>query len=75
MSCGKNLRCGSDPTWLWLAAAALIQLLAWELPHVAGAAIKRKKKKKMSQKKGLGSMVFSSRSGTDFSEKEKSCCW
>ena len=31
--------------WLWHrpAAAALIQLLAWELPYAAGVAIKRKK--------------------------------
>ena len=35
----------SDPVllWLWLAAVALIQPLAWELPYVAGP----KKKKKM----------------------------
>ena len=34
--------------WLWgrLAAAALIQPLAWELPYVAGVVLKRKKKKK-----------------------------
>ena len=33
-------------SWLWLrlAAAALIQPLAWELPYVTGAAIQRKKK-------------------------------
>ena len=32
--------------WLWgrQAAAALIQLLAWELPYGPGAALKRKKK-------------------------------
>ena len=40
--------CGSDPEllrlWLWLAAAALIRPLAWELPYAAGAAIKKKKK-------------------------------
>ena len=29
--------------WLRLAAAALILPLAWELPYVAGAALKRKK--------------------------------
>ena len=28
-----------DLAWLWLAAAALIRLLAWELPYVAGAAL------------------------------------
>ena len=34
--------------WLWckLAAAALIPLLAGELPYATGAALKRKKKKK-----------------------------
>ena len=32
--------------WLWrrLAAAALIQPLAWELPHAVGATLKKKKK-------------------------------
>ena len=39
-----------DPVllWLWcrLAAAALILPLAWELPYAAGAALKRKKKKR-----------------------------
>ena len=38
-----------DPAllWLWrkLAATALIRPLAWEPPYVAGAAIKKKKKK------------------------------
>ena len=33
--------------WLWLAAAALIRPLAWELPHAAGAALERKKRKKI----------------------------
>ena len=34
--------------WLWhrLAARALIQPLAWELPYAMGAALKRLKKKK-----------------------------
>ena len=35
--------------WQSLAAAALIQPLAWELPCATGAALKRKKKKKMTQ--------------------------
>ena len=30
----------------WPAAAALIQPLAWELPHAAGVALKRKKERK-----------------------------
>ena len=38
---------GKDPAlpWLWcrLAAAAPVQLLAWELPHATSVAIKRKK--------------------------------
>ena len=34
--------------WLWrrLAVAPLTQPLAWELPYAAGAALKRKRKKK-----------------------------
>ena len=39
-----------DPTLLWLccvlAAVALIRPLAWQLPYAAGAALKRKRKKK-----------------------------
>ena len=31
--------------WLWPAAAALIQPLAWKLPYALGAALKKKKKK------------------------------
>ena len=41
--------------WLWLwhspGAAALIQLLAWELPHAVGVALKRQKKKEKKRKK------------------------
>ena len=38
---------------LWLAAAALIQPLAWELPYAAGADIReRERKKKKEKKKG-----------------------
>ena len=44
-----SLRCGLDPTllWLWhrLEAIALIRLLAWELSYEA---LKPKKKKKSS---------------------------
>ena len=38
---GAVYRCGLDPEWLWwrLAAATPIQLLAWELPYAAGAAL------------------------------------
>ena len=37
-----------DPTllWLWLAAAAPIQPLAWELPCAVGAALKKQRKTK-----------------------------
>ena len=52
MSCGVGHRCTLDPVllWLWcrLAALALIQLLAWELPCDVGVALKSKKKKKKS---------------------------
>ena len=39
--------------WLWRrpAAAALIPLLAWELPYAVGAALKKPKKKKKEKKK------------------------
>ena len=39
--------------WLWcrLAAAALIRLLAWELPHATGVALKTKTKTKTKTKK------------------------
>ena len=51
MSCGVGHRCGSDPElqWLWHrpAAIALIHPLAWEPPSATGAALKRKKKKKL----------------------------
>ena len=44
-------RCGFFLAVLWLcrrqAAAALIGPLAQELPYVAGAAVKKKKKRKM----------------------------
>ena len=50
MSCGIGRRGGSDARWLWLwcslAAAALIQPLAWEFPYAVGGALKRKKEKK-----------------------------
>ena len=48
VSCGVVRRCGSDPVllslWQRLAAAATIQLLAWELS--CGLPFKKKKKKK-----------------------------
>ena len=47
MSCGVGHRHGLDAVLLRcrLAAAALIQPLAWELPYAAGVVLKRKKKK------------------------------
>ena len=47
--CSIGRRFGLDPAllclWCRLAAAALIQSLAWELPYAVGAAVKRKKAK------------------------------
>lgn len=47
MSYGGGHGCGSDPAllWLWyrLAAAALIKILAWELPCATGTALQSKK--------------------------------
>ena len=43
--------------WLWCrpAAAAPIQLLAWELPYAPGVALKTKKKKeRKKERKDLG---------------------
>ena len=55
MSCGVGRRRGSDPVllWLWcrLAAVAPTGPLAWELPHAAGVALKRQKKKKRKGRK------------------------
>ena len=57
MSCGVGHRHSSDLALLWLwhkpAAVALIRPLAWEPPHVIGAALRQKtkdrKKKKLQQ--------------------------
>ena len=50
VSSGLGHRCSLDPAllWLWcrLEAVALIQPLAWELPYAAGAALKKKERKK-----------------------------
>ena len=50
MSYAVGCRCGSDLSllWLWhkLAAAAPIQILAWELPYATGVALKKRRKKK-----------------------------
>ena len=44
------MRLGSVWLWLWhrLAATAPIRPLAWEAPHVATAALKKKKRKKFN---------------------------
>ena len=51
MSCGVGCRHGLDPALLWLwcrpAAAALIQLLAWELLYATPAALKKQNKTKI----------------------------
>ena len=47
MTCGVGRRCGLDPAllrlWCRQAAAALIQLLAWEIPFTMGMHLKKKK--------------------------------
>ena len=54
MSCGVGRRCGLDPVllWLWfrLAAAALIQPLAWEPPYALDEALKSKQASKQANK-------------------------
>ena len=63
MSCGRGHRHSLDPVllWLWyrLAAAALIQPLAWKLPYVTDVALKSKsiKKKKKERKEKSFEMV------------------
>ena len=49
MSCGVGLKNGLDLLWCRLAAAALIQPLAWEPPYAAGEALKRQTNKKNYQ--------------------------
>ena len=59
MSCGVSCRCGSDSALLWLwhrpAVIASIQLLAWELPYAACAALK----------KGNNNNIFSQEQGIE----------
>ena len=51
VSCGVGHRCYLDLAWLWLwlwcrlAAVALIQPLAWELPYAVDTALNKEKKK------------------------------
>ena len=58
MSCGVGCRHASDPAllrlWLWLAALALIQPLAWEALYATGVALKSKKKRKSEREKKVG---------------------
>ena len=53
MSCGVGGRLDPDPVllrlWLWLAAVAPIQPLAWELPYATDAALKRQKTNKQTK--------------------------
>ena len=49
--------------WLWctLAATALIQPLAWELPYVTGVALKGKKKEKKASRGWLEARIWGRR--------------
>ena len=56
---------GSDPVLLWLcfrpAAAALIRPLVWELSYTVGAALKKKKRKRLegsARMKVAGTQVY-----------------
>ena len=55
MGCGVTHRCSSDLAllWLWhrLAAIALIQPLACEIPYAAGVALKREQTNKQKNQK------------------------
>ena len=55
MGCGVGCRHGLDPELLWLCcrltATAPIQLLAWEPPYAAGAALEKAKRPKKKKKK------------------------
>ena len=57
MSCGVGRKCGLDLMLLWLycrpVSTAPIRPLARELPYVAGAALKRERKKKRTGFLGL----------------------
>ena len=61
-SCGIGYRGILDLllVWLWckLAAVALIQPLAWEIPYATGVAIKRKKKEKANNVRVMCVCVF-----------------
>ena len=54
LSCGVGHTHGLDPMllllWLWPTATVPIRPLDWELPHAAGAALKRQKRQKKKKK-------------------------
>ena len=58
MSCGVARRRSSDLAllWLWHRSAAVVpnRLLAWDPPHVTGAALKKTKRQKKKKKKKRG---------------------
>ena len=62
VGCGIILKCGLDPTLLWLwyrpGATALIRPLSWELPCAKGVHLKRKKCKKKNYKCKQKSFYF-----------------
>ena len=56
MSSGVGHKCSSDPLWLWLADAALIEPLAWEFTYATTL-----KSKKNSGGRAREPLVFSLR--------------
>ena len=61
MSCGVGHRHSLDQAWLWCRpeATALIQPLAWEPPHAAGAALEKAKTHTQKKKAQSYSRVIS----------------
>ena len=56
--CRSQMQLGLLWLWLWPAAVAPIQPLAWEPPHAASAALKSQKKKKILPIKKLLAFFF-----------------
>jgi len=71
MSFSIGHRCGLSPLllWLWPAAVALIQPVAWEFPYAAGEAPKTKKKKKKKEEELINFTVHISKTTKRSSEK------
>ena len=71
MSCSVGCRCSSDLALLWhrLAATALIQPLAWELPCDTGTALKRKKEEE--KKKAVGTALKRKKEKRKQKQKQK----